>query len=107
MFQVYIRFFCLLQVVPLILKFVESEMGIKFVQPPPFDIAKSFNDSNCLSPLIFILSPGVDPMAALSQFAQKMGFGAKFQSISLGQGQVSFPSVRMYIWYMCVYVCLP
>lgn len=63
-------------------------MGIKFVQPPPFDIAKSYNDSNCLSPLIFILSPGVDPMAALSQFAQKMGYGTKFQSISLGQGQV-------------------
>lgn len=74
--------------VPLIIKFVTSEMDNKFVQPPPFDISKSYDDSNCLSPLIFILSPGIDPIAGLIQFAHKMGFGSKFQSISLGQNQV-------------------
>lgn len=68
-------------------KFVESELGSKFTKPPTFDIAKSYNDSNCLCPLIFILSPGADPMNALTKFAQKMGFATKFQSISLGQGQ--------------------
>ncbi|KAK6642963.1 hypothetical protein RUM43_004465 [Polyplax serrata] len=68
-------------------KFVDAELGTKFTKPPAFDIAKSYNDSNCLCPLIFILSPGADPMNALTKFAQKMGFSGKFQSISLGQGQ--------------------
>ena len=42
--------------------FIELEMGHKFVTPPSFDIGRSFEDSNCLMPLIFILSPGADPM---------------------------------------------
>ncbi|XP_055621192.1 dynein axonemal heavy chain 12 [Toxorhynchites rutilus septentrionalis] len=70
-----------------ITEFVASEMGPAYVLPPPFDIAKSYEDSNCLTPLIFILSPGSDPMNALLLFAEKMGFDETFQSISLGQGQ--------------------
>ncbi|KAJ1520032.1 hypothetical protein ONE63_004262 [Megalurothrips usitatus] len=66
---------------------VRSQLDGRFVSPPAFDIARSYEDSNCLAPLIFILSPGADPMAGLLKFAAKMGFGGKFQSISLGQGQ--------------------
>ncbi|XP_049547176.1 dynein axonemal heavy chain 12 [Anopheles darlingi] len=70
-----------------ITEFVASEMGPAYVAPPPFDIARSFEDSNCLTPLIFILSPGADPMNALLAYAEKMGFDETFQAISLGQGQ--------------------
>lgn len=62
-------------------------MGTKFVTPPPFDIAKSYSDSNSLIPLIFILSAGSDPMGALSKFAENMNYASRFSSISLGQGQ--------------------
>lgn len=68
-------------------QFVSSELGQQFIQPPPFDISKSYEDSNCLSPLIFILSPGADPMLSLLLFAERLGFNETFQSISLGQGQ--------------------
>ena len=62
-------------------------MGNKFVTPPPFDLTKSYADSNYLIPLIFILSPGSDPMGALSNFAESMEYTERFRSISLGQGQ--------------------
>lgn len=67
--------------------FVERQLGRKYITPPPFDIAKSFGDSNCLAPLIFILSPGSDPMGALIKYCERMGYGHRFNSISLGQGQ--------------------
>ncbi|XP_024937311.1 dynein heavy chain 7, axonemal isoform X2 [Cephus cinctus] len=70
-----------------VMQFVESGMGAKFVTPPPFDLSKSYADSNCLIPLIFILSPGSDPMGALSNFAENMNYASRFNSISLGQGQ--------------------
>lgn len=67
--------------------FIEMELGSQYVRPPPFDIAKSFEDSNCITPLIFVLSPGADPMRSLLLFAKKVGMDETFQSISLGQGQ--------------------
>lgn len=45
-------------------------------------------ESSNTTPLLFVLSPGSDPTAALLSFAQSMGYGAKIAVISMGQGQV-------------------
>jgi dynein heavy chain len=71
-----------------IANYIIAKMGKKFVEPPPFDLASSYDDSNSCSPLIFILSPGADPMTELLRFAESKGMGGnKVTSISLGQGQ--------------------
>eukprot|EP00040_Diaphanoeca_grandis_P037927 m.251570 g.251570 ORF g.251570 m.251570 type:complete len:3992 (+) comp33898_c0_seq1:283-12258(+) len=68
--------------------FVEDNLGPKFTQPPPFDLSLVYADSIPSSPLIFVLSPGADPMAALMKFGSDKGFeGDRFETISLGQGQ--------------------
>jgi dynein heavy chain, axonemal len=63
----------------------EKELGPSYIVPPPFDMDKSFSDSNNKVPIIIVLSPGADPMAEL----QKLGaqYKARIQAISLGQGQ--------------------
>ncbi|KAI8927547.1 dynein heavy chain and region D6 of dynein motor-domain-containing protein [Entophlyctis helioformis] len=76
------------KLVPAVMEFVRVKMGQKFVEPPPFDLAASYADSINIAPLIFILSPGADPMAGLLRFAEGKGFSSsKLNAISLGQGQ--------------------
>ncbi|KAJ3217583.1 Dynein heavy chain 7, axonemal [Dinochytrium kinnereticum] len=76
------------KIIPAIQTFIIEKMGKRFVEPPPFNLASSYQDSHPTAPLIFILSPGADPMTGLLKFAddKKMG-GNRLQSISLGQGQ--------------------
>ena len=44
---------------------IRQQFGEKYLSAPQFDISSSFGDSTCQSPLIFILSPGSDPIGAL------------------------------------------
>ena len=62
-------------------------MGEKFIVAPTFDLSKCYRDSSVVTPLIFVLSPGSDPVADFLKFAEEMNMTEKYRSISLGQGQ--------------------
>ena len=66
-------------------KFVISEMGEKFVRPPPFDLQACYDESSCVQPLVFVLAPGSDPMGSVLEAAEAIG--REVGPISLGQGQ--------------------
>ncbi|CAD7701708.1 unnamed protein product [Ostreobium quekettii] len=67
--------------------FVDRTLGRRFVEPPPFDLRACYRDSTPTMPLIFVLSPGSDPTAALLQFAAENDMDGRLHAISLGQGQ--------------------
>ncbi|XP_051776026.1 dynein axonemal heavy chain 3-like isoform X1 [Erpetoichthys calabaricus] len=76
------------KIIPAVQHFIIDNMGPSYVEPPTFDLQCSYMDSTCSTPLVFILSPGADPMAVLVKFAEEKGMGgAHLQTVSLGQGQ--------------------
>lgn len=77
------------KVVPAVQNFIVKYMGQSYVEPPVFNLAEIYNDSSCVTPLVFILSAGSDPMMALLKFAEAKGKKRSLQAISLGQGQVN------------------
>ena len=73
------------KLIPALTRFVEAVMGKRFVEPQPFALEPSFNESDSCTPLLFVLSAGADPMAALLKFADDRSI--RVEAVSLGQGQ--------------------
>lgn len=54
--------------------------------PPTISYKKILNQSSEVSPIVFILSPGADPISDVQELANVEGFvGNKFRYLSLGQ----------------------
>lgn len=75
------------KVAPAIQHYVKSYIGERFIIVPQFDLMDAYKDSDALTPLIFINSPGSDPMNDLLRFAEVMRMSKKLDKVSLGQGQ--------------------
>uniref|UniRef100_A0A3Q2Z591 Uncharacterized protein n=1 Tax=Hippocampus comes TaxID=109280 RepID=A0A3Q2Z591_HIPCM len=67
--------------------FIVNYLGPRFVEPPVLDMRAVVDESTCTTPLVFVLSPGVDPTGALLQLAETTGMSKLFHALSLGQGQ--------------------
>ena len=66
-------------------QYVTQQMGKFYEESIPATMDDVYGDSDCKTPVIFILSQGVDPSTTLIKFAQSKK--EKLQVISLGQGQ--------------------
>ena len=67
---------------------IEMMGSDKYVQPPVLDYQKIYSQSSAQFPVVFVLSPGADPIFDLMKVADKEGFGGpKFKNRALGQGQ--------------------
>jgi dynein heavy chain len=53
------------KLISLIKVFVLNVLGKLFIESPVFDLKGSFADSTPTTPIIFVLSPGADPISYL------------------------------------------
>lgn len=67
--------------------FIINNLGQIYVEPPVLDIKAVAIESLPQQPLIFVLSPGVDPTSALLNLADSVDMTSYFTTLSLGQGQ--------------------
>lgn len=80
--------------------FVANNLGRKYVEPPVLDLGEVFRDSTPASPLIFVLSPGVDPTDALKKLGAERGMGDRIMTVALGQvcsGSTPLPPAGSYV----------
>ncbi|XP_072275197.1 dynein axonemal heavy chain 11-like [Pyxicephalus adspersus] len=78
--------------------FVEEKLGAKYVERRNTEFARSFQESGPATPIVFILSPGVDPLKDVETLGDRLGFtidSGKLHNISLGQGQEVIAEIAM------------
>jgi len=51
------------KLIPAIQNWIQEKIGQQFIIVPVFELAKCYKDSTIITPLIFVLSPGSDPVA--------------------------------------------
>jgi dynein heavy chain len=68
-------------------EFIRKELSDEFIESPAFDLPSVYVDSIAVSPIIFILSPGADPIPNLQLLAKQRGMEDRLKILSLGQGQ--------------------
>ncbi len=70
---------------------VHKTLGLKYIEFPQFNLKESYDCSNSLKPLMFLLSPGCDPVAILIKFSYDQRINERnLKFLSLGQGQGNF-----------------
>ena len=72
------------KLVQLVRNFVGQSLGEVFTYSPLFDLKGSYADSTCSTPIIFVLSPGADPIAYLFSLAKEKEFSERLKTLSLG-----------------------
>jgi len=81
------------RITPCVMNFITYNIGSKYVEPPILQLNTIVDESNKRSPLIFILSSGVDPAPQLQQLAEEKSMAqSRYFTLSLGQGQA--PTAR-------------
>ncbi|KAM4626866.1 dynein axonemal heavy chain 11-like [Discoglossus pictus] len=78
--------------------FVEEKLGTKYVETRKTEFAKSFQESGPATAIVFIMSPGVDPLKDVESLGDRLGFtidSGKLHNISLGQGQEVIAEIAM------------
>ena len=68
---------CILQVLFAVFDFVSDNLGPQFVESPPVKLSTLYEDTSNTIPLVFVLSPGSDPMSAFLRFAKEMNYMEK------------------------------
>ncbi|XP_054276499.1 dynein axonemal heavy chain 6-like [Macrosteles quadrilineatus] len=68
-------------------EYVKTQLGKAFVESPLVSLPLLYQDTSSVTPLVFVLSTGSDPVGAFLRFAAETGNKDRVQSISLGQGQ--------------------
>jgi dynein heavy chain len=91
--------------------FVANNLGRKYIEQPVLDLKEVYGDSSPVSPLIFVLSPGVDPTDMLKKLGVDRGMADRIFSVALGQVRClacdQYPWVHKNVSWVLMHVISP
>ncbi|VDO49605.1 unnamed protein product, partial [Schistosoma margrebowiei] len=67
--------------------FIYYNLGKEFIETPSCQLSILYKEINSITPLIFILSSGSDPMNQFQKFIKEFNYIERVHIVSLGQGQ--------------------
>ncbi|XP_076645556.1 dynein axonemal heavy chain 3 [Halictus rubicundus] len=70
-----------------IIEIIKDTLGNIQVHSPQIKVAQSYAESNCLTPILFILPSCSSLLSLISAYAKTKGYLSKFISLSMGRGQ--------------------
>ncbi|CAI2733353.1 unnamed protein product [Schistosoma spindalis] len=73
--------------IQLIRHFICYNLGKEFIETPSYHLSILYKEINSITPLIFILSNGIDPMNQFQKFIKEFHYTERVHIVSLGQGQ--------------------
>ena len=62
-------------------------LGEALLKPKIFSLPETFAETSCLKPLIFILTPGNDPLGMIKRYTNEMENTLRTASLGKGQGE--------------------
>ncbi|PRP87942.1 putative dynein heavy chain [Planoprotostelium fungivorum] len=68
-------------------QYVLNKFGREFIEAPPLTFSECYERTNCITPIVIILSAGANPVDEIFAFGARADMSKKIQSISLGQEQ--------------------
>ena len=68
-------------------KYLEEDLGPEYAISPISSMENLFRASMANSPIIFVLSQGVDPSQQVRNYAEREMMGDRLKIMSLGSGQ--------------------
>lgn len=71
--------------------FVRENLGQSFVEPPPTDLPTLYIDMSNVTPLVFVLSTGSDPMGAFLRFCKEHDYLERFVGYFVVSTTGSYP----------------
>lgn len=75
--------------------YITEQIGGQYIEPPVFRLMECYKDSSNITPLVFVLSAGSDPVATFMKLCQESDMMNRFDTISLGQGQGKKAEVKL------------
>lgn len=64
--------------------YITEQIGKQYIEPPVFRLNECFKDSSNVTPLVFVLSSGSDPVSTFMKLCKEMDMTSRYDTISLG-----------------------